>query len=503
MFLLVTQQTLRLVVISKQELHHKKPALCRLFAFSWRVFLLLSSVLLASCGDSDTLAEQRLAGGLATFGTSHLVRFDMPVTSLSAQQKSDFYAGRALAHQPWVTAPASTSARDGLGPLFNARSCLGCHIEGGRGTLPTDDSEPVFTAFVRLSIPGESIESGSVPEPTYGHQVQTQATGLKSQLGLPTGPGDLRAEADLRVIWEETPFKYPDNTVVTLGRPRIDLRDIAYGPMHPETLFSLRQAPAMFGVGLIEAIRQSDIDRLADPEDLNQDGISGRVNQVWSVSDGAVSYGRFGWKANRPDIETTVAAAFADDIGISNTLFPVQPCTEAQPLCLKQPTGNNQDGVELPDDLLTLTVEFLRHTGVPAARLSKDHEAGEQLFHSIGCQQCHQPSFVTSDDASAVHLAGQKIWPYSDLLLHDMGNGLADNRPDYAASGHEWRTAPLWGIGLQKNTGKTLSLLHDGRARSVEEAIIWHGGEALRSRNAFVELDKQDRQQLINFVEAL
>ena len=481
----------------------KKPAFRRLFALAAGVSGLVSLGLCGACDNSKTLHQQIATGGESTYVTSHLTRFDLPAPALNDAQKADFYAGRALAHQPWVKAPTSTTARDGLGPLFNARSCLGCHIEGGRGTLPDDNSEAVFTAFVRLSIPGEEQKLGSVPEPGYGQQIQTQATGLMSQLGLPPGPDDLKPEADLRINWQYHSHTYPDGRVVELREPELDLRQLSYGELHPDTLFSLRQAPGMFGTGLIAAIKQADIDALADPADENRDGISGRVNQVWSVSEQATVPGRFGWKANRPDLEVTVAAAFADDIGISNPLFPVQPCTSVQSLCQQQPNGNNADGFEIPEDLLHLVVEFLRHTGTPAARLTEDLNAGQEAFNIAGCQQCHQPSFITAENAPAAHLANQRIWPYSDFLLHDMGPLLADERPDFQATGSEWRTAPLWGIGLQKTVGADLSLLHDGRARSVEEAILWHGGEAAKARALFEAMSADTRRQLIAFVEAL
>lgn len=482
---------------------NKKPALRRLFALAAASSGLAALTLLVGCNDSNTLDQQILAGGVATYSTTHLTRFDLPAPTLTDGEKADFYAGRALAHQPWVKAPTSTTARDGLGPLFNARSCLGCHIEGGRGTLPADDTEAVFTAFVRLSIPGEEPQLGSVPEPTYGQQIQTQATGLMAQLGLPPGPDDLKPEADLRIDWQYHSHTYPDGSVVELRKPQLDLRQFSDGALHPDVLFSLRQAPGMFGTGLIAAIKQADIDALADPSDTNKDGISGRVNQVWSASEQATVPGRFGWKANRPDLEVTVAAAFADDIGISNPLFPSQPCTPAQLLCQQQPNGNNSDGFEIPADLLELVVEFLRHTGAPAARLTEKHNAGQMAFNLAGCQQCHQPSFTTSENAPASHLAGQRIWPYSDFLLHDMGPLLADERPDFKATGFEWRTAPLWGIGLQKTVGADLSLLHDGRARTVEEAILWHGGEAAKARALFEAMSADTRRQLIAFVEAL
>jgi CxxC motif-containing protein (DUF1111 family) len=463
---------------------------------------------LQGCSDNSAQAlidikEQVNAGGIASVGYQPFARFDLPAPTLTNENKSLFYAGRALAHQPWVKAPTSTTARDGLGPIFNARSCLGCHLSGGRGRMPEDESDGLFTAFVRLSVPGNNLHTGVTPEPSYGDQLQTQSVGLFSQLGLTIPEGELAPEADVRVRWHYDNIRLADGGTVERRRPELLITQLSDGPLHPESLTSLRNAPGMFGMGLIAAIPQTDIDGLADPLDANNDGISGRRNQVWNPVTQTTEPGRFGWKANRPDLPTIIASAFAGDIGITNPIFPNQPCSSIQVSCQQQPNGNDKDGFELPHDLLELTVNFVRDTAVPKARVNEHHIEGRDAFISVGCQHCHQPSFTTQAMAGLPHLSEQKIWPYSDFLLHDMGEELADDRTDFLASGREWRTAPLWGIGLQRKVAQRLSLLHDGRARSVEEAILWHGGEAQSAKEKYMALPQVLRRELVIFVEAL
>lgn len=449
--------------------------------------------------------RELLPAGNASISASPFASFDKPVANLPTAQKPDFYAGRALAAQPWVKAPTITDARDGLGPLFNARSCLACHKKGGKGDMPTDDSEPLFSAFVRLSIPGEHPQLGSVPEPSYGEQLQGQSISLLSQMAQHPNGRDrqdtLPAEAQVYIQWQEQAFSYPDGSRVSLRSPQLDIRQPGYGEFHPQTRFSLRLAPTIIGMGLIEQIRQSDIDALADPQDLNGDGISGRINSVWNPYTEKTEPGRFGLKANRPDLLTTVAAAFAGDIGISNPLFPAQPCTDLQSTCNAEPDGNNTDGFELPQDLLELVVHYNRNLGVPVRTMPADNE-GRTLFYETGCAACHQPSYVTTDQGPE-HLSGQTIWPFSDFLLHDMGPGLADNRHDFDASGSEWRTAPLWGVGQYKAVNGHAFYLHDGRARSIEEAILWHGGEAKAAKDRFTKLPSDGRESLLTYVSSL
>ncbi|HEY8277019.1 MAG TPA: di-heme oxidoredictase family protein [Methyloceanibacter sp.] len=428
--------------------------------------------------------------------------------NLDFKRELDFKIGNAIFRKNWVSAPSSTDASDGLGPLFNSRACQACHLKDGRGHPPLSPGVPddSHSMLVRLSVPAatedekgklEAHSVNSLPEPTYGGQLQDLSIqGLKS-------------EGRLETTYEEIPQALADGEVVNLRKPSYKIVDPGYGPMRPDTMISPRVAPQMIGLGLLEAVPEDQIRALADPDDTNNDGISGKPNQVWSREGAKVALGRFGWKAGVPTIRQQTAEAAAGDIGLSTTLmpFPSGDCTDAEKECMNAPNGNSSayQNVELGDELFNLVVFYSHNLAVPARRNADDKEVleGKELFHMAGCAKCHQPSFVTGELKGQPHLSNQKIWPYTDMLLHEMGEGLADNRPEGAASGTEWRTAPLWGVGLtEKVNGHTL-FLHDGRARNIKEAILWHGGEAETSRDAFAKLSKEDRERLIAFVNSL
>jgi CxxC motif-containing protein (DUF1111 family) len=477
-----------------------------------------STMLLIANGCSNSSApalssSESLPGGEASVSSKPFASLQLPAGNLPQALHPDFHAGKALAHQPWVRAPTITTARDGLGPLYNARSCLFCHINGGRSQMPEHPNRELIGPFVRISLPGKDKIQGVVPEPVYGDQLQTQSVALSHQLRqvsqlkkVSLNTEEVEPEATISIDWQQSTFTYPDQTEVDLRKPKPRISKLAYGELNRNTLFSLRNAPPIHGTGLLELIPQSAIDKLADPQDNNGDGISGRVNQVWDFEQAKTVPGRFGLKANRANnLRIVTAAAFTGDVGITNPLFPQQPCTEAQTRCLKTANGNGEEGVELPANLLDLVTDFLRNIGVPK-RSNWNSEpvlAGRELFFQAGCQQCHHADYTTGESSRMPHLTRQKIWPYTDLLLHDMGPGLADDRPDYQASGSEWRTPPLWGVGLREAVNGSNNLLHDGRARTVEEAILWHGGEAEQVRQHFVNLNMDQRQLLIEFVESL
>jgi CxxC motif-containing protein (DUF1111 family) len=267
-------------------------------------------------------------------------------------------------------------------------------------------------------------------------------------------------------------------------------------------------APAMIGLGLIEAIPDEDLEALADPEDENGDGISGKAQRTRDLS-GQPAIGRFGWKAEQATIEAQSAHAFLGDIGISTPVLPANSgdCTVLQPDCMAATSGEQArlGPSEAPDPVLSLVTFYSRHLAVPARRKSgsPDVLAGKRAFYQSGCIACHQPKFVTSKNGAEKALRYQLIWPYSDFLLHDMGEGLADGQVVGLATGNEWRTPPLWGIGLTKVVSGAAFYLHDGRARSLEEAILWHGGEAAPARHAFANLQADDRAKLIRFLESL
>ena len=457
------------------------------------------------------LDSEAFPGGTTSVSIKPFASYMHPAKNLAQEQVLKFHAGKALAHQPWVKAPTATIARDGLGPLYNARTCLACHVNGGRGRMPDNGESMLFHAFVRISLPGTDEQLGVVPEPTYGDQIQSQSIALYHQLRHKMDAdnrkeSDVAPEAYVYVDWQQTNFVYPDGEEISLRYPQLRIENLGYGELHANTLMGVRNAPPIHGMGLLELIDQRDIDMQADPEDKDNDGISGRVNHVWDPVSEMIVAGRFGLKANRPNnVAVVTAAAFANDVGITNPIFPQQPCSKVQDRCNASITGNNEAGVELSDKMLQSVADFTRNLGVP--RRYKVHREenmqGRKLFYEVGCQGCHIPSYVTQSSADMPHLAQQTIWPYTDLLLHDMGPDLADGRPDFIATGSEWRTPPLWGIAINKEVNGHQNFLHDGRARSVEEAVLWHGGEAEPVKQRFIGLNKMQRELMLKFVESL
>lgn len=450
-------------------------------------------------------ADSKFPGGEGSVSIKPFPSFMLPATNLNTEATTDFHAGKALAHQPWVKAPSSTTARDGLGPLYNARTCLACHINGGRGLLPVDNKTRLTQGIVRLSIPGENRELGVVPEPNYGDQLQSQSVALSHQLGLSEYlKNDVLPEANVFIEWREQVFVYHEGNEVMLRKPELRFENLGYGDFHPETLMSLRNAPALHGVGLLEQIPVTELHQNVKSQ-RNSNHISGRINMVWNPEKKALQTGILGWKANKPNVKVQTAAAFQADVGITNELFSEQPCEAQQTKCLSQAHGMDESGVELNNKLLDLVSHFTRNIGVPVARNQSSTAivSGKKLFKDAQCTVCHRPSYTTQHSERFPALSNQVIWPYTDLLLHDMGEELADNRPDFLATGREWRTPPLWGIGLSQQVNGSSLLLHDGRARTVEEAILWHGGEAEQSKRFFINLEPQERMNLIKFVESL
>ena len=458
---------------------------------------------------TDFSASERYEGlpaGAATVrvrGTADA--FSQPSGNMSFEGELDFKVGNGLFRKNWVSSPASTQASDGLGPLFNARSCQGCHIKDGRGHPPDGLGEDSGALILRVSIPSTEEEGAepiwdylaSRPEPTYGSQIQTRS--VAGQV----------AEATLAITYEDVEVRLSDGQSAFLRRPTYELQDLAYGLLHPDTMLSPRIAPQMIGLGLLEAVPASDILAHADEDDADADGISGRPNMILSPEFGELMLGRFGHKAGTATIREQSAAAFAGDMGLSTSLNAAAfgECTNAQLACRSAPDGGDAShgGLEVDNESLDLVAFYARNLGVPARRDEGDPEVlrGKQIFHESGCPACHQPSFVTHRLEDRPEQSFQLIWPYTDLLLHDMGDGLADHRPEGQAGGTEWRTAPLWGIGLTEQVSGRATFLHDGRARSLLEAILWHGGEAQASRDKVVAMPSSDREALIRFLESL
>ncbi|MFJ4142230.1 di-heme oxidoredictase family protein [Pseudomonas sp. NPDC089734] len=466
--------------------------------------VLLSTLALIACDDAPrfTQAEpgEALSGGSTTVQKSDQNAFSLPSANLSPVRRLDFSVGNSFFRNPWVIAPSTTTARDGLGPLFNTNACQNCHIKDGRGHPPEPGDSNAVSMLVRLSIPdnpayAEVIQrNGVVPEPTYGGQLQDMSI-----------PG-VAPEGKVRVEYDPLTLRFRDGMTVELRQPTLRITQLGYGPMHPDTHASARIAPPMIGLGLLEAIPEAALLANADPDDKNGDGISGRANWVWDDARQKVVMGRFGWKAGQPTLNQQNVHAFSGDMGLTTSLKTADDCTSSQTDCLEAPNGNGPNGEpEVSDNILRLVEFYTRNLGVPARRNVNDPQVleGKNLFFKAGCQQCHTPQFTTRADAAEPELANQVIRPYTDLLLHDMGEGLADNRTEFQATGREWRTPPLWGLGLTEAVSGHTQLLHDGRARNVMEAILWHGGEAQAAQRQVLAFDAEQRAALLAFLNSL
>ncbi len=449
--------------------------------------------------------EEMPAGAATVRSRKNADAFSQPSNNMGFDRELDFKVGNGLFRKIWVSSPSSTLASDGLGPLYNARGCQNCHIKDGRGNVPEGPEDNAVSLFLRVSIPSDVEGAKSeivdyietLPDPNYGSQLQDFATAGHT------------AEYRLLVTYEEQPIALNDGETASLRVPTYSAENLGYGPLAEGAMLSPRLTPQMIGLGLIEAIPVADILANVDENDVDNDGISGRANIVWSKEFDQPMLGRFGLKAGMPTIREQSAAAFAGDIGISTPLFPegFGDCTALQIDCRSAPDGGDdvQGGFEVDQTGLDLIAFYARNLAVPARRSISDPEVlrGKEMFYEIGCTSCHTPKYVTHRLEDQPEQSFQLIWPYSDFLLHDMGEGLADNRPEARATGTEWRTAPLWGIGLTSQVSGATNYLHDGRARTLLEAILWHGGEAENQQRAVIELPSEDRDALIAYLESL
>ncbi|QAY89553.1 di-heme oxidoredictase family protein [Pseudomonas sp. ACM7] len=469
-----------------------------------RLSALFLALGLSACDDAPrfTQAEpgEARSGGSATVRKTDQNSFSLPSANLPPSRRVDFSVGNSFFRNPWVIAPSTTTARDGLGPLFNTNACQGCHIKDGRGHPPTPDAQNAVSMLVRLSIPDTPAyanvikQLGVVPEPVYGGQFQDMSV-----------PGVV-PEGKVRVDYTPVPIRFKDGTEVELRKPTLQITQLGYGPMHPDTRFSARVAPPMIGLGLLEAIPDEAILANAEAQAKDKNGIAGRPNRVWDDAQQKTVLGRFGWKAGQPNLNQQNVHAFSGDMGLTTSLRPVDDCTDAQTACKQAPNGNGPDGEpEVSDNILRLVLFYSRNLAVPARRNVSVPEvlAGKTLFFQAGCQSCHTPKYTTAANAAEPELANQVIRPYSDLLLHDMGDGLADNRSEFQASGRDWRTPPLWGIGLTQAVSGHTQFLHDGRARNLLEAVLWHGGEATAAQQQVLSFNAEQRAALLAFLNSL
>jgi CxxC motif-containing protein (DUF1111 family) len=445
--------------------------------------------------------SDELPGGRTTVWATGQQAFSFPAANLSNEERTRFAIGNSFFRRNWVEAPASTTARDGLGPHFLARSCAACHLHDGRGEPPpwtrgVSDREPL-ALLLRVSVPGTDDHGGPKPHPVYGDQLNTSAvTGVKP-------------EARVRMRWDRIGGRFADGTPYTLHRPVYLIDRLGYGPLGPDTMVSPRIAAQLIGVGLLEAIADDDILANAAAQAAQPGPVKGQVNRVWDAVAQAQRIGRFGWKANVATLAHQTAGAFHGDLGITSATFPAQTCTPAQKDCAAAPSGADASGVEIDARVLDDVVFYQATLAPPARRRASDPQVlrGQALFAQAQCAVCHRPSYRTAEGPfprlTSPALTGRTIWPYTDLLLHDMGEALADGRPDHRASGRQWKTPPLWGIGLLREVNGHTRLLHDGRADGVLEAILWHGGEADASRQAVLQFSEADRAALVSFVESL
>lgn len=417
--------------------------------------------------------------------------FGQPLAGMPEVMREAFFRGRSLFRQNWVIAPAGDDQVDGLGPLHNRISCISCHVANGKGHAPNGPGEKASFLLVRLSVAGTDARGGPLPHPVYGDQFNEDA--------IPGVP----PEGRVQIRWRERKVMLADGESVRLRSPQISLRDLAYGPLG-KVQTSARIGPAVFGQGLLDAVPASALEKLAAETQAN--GVRGKLNQVYDAASAGMLPGRFGLKANRSTLRDQIAGAMHGDLGITSSLFPQENCMPTQHQCRQAPSGKAADeAAELSRQQLDELETYLAFLAPPLARQSgaPEVEHGRRLFKDMGCAACHRPQLPLGKHALLGDLRGQSIAPYTDLLVHDLGPELADQRPDFKANGREWRTPPLWGAGLLKQMNARVGYLHDGRARNVQEAILWHGGTALPARETYRKAPRDQRKALLSFIDTL
>ncbi|HSP84343.1 MAG TPA: di-heme oxidoredictase family protein [Psychrobacter sp.] len=445
--------------------------------------------------------------------------YSKPSSNITASRKGSFFIGNAFFRQPWVIAPASTDSRDGLGALFNVAACQSCHVKDGRGHAPMNADDDADSLLIRLAMPATTDEQRQqlkdsliekVAHPMYGGQLQDR--GIQ---GVP-------AEARIAVQWTDKPVTFADGHVETLRAPTFNLTNPGYGAFDEELMVSPRVALPMIGLGLLEQIPDADIKKQAASNHKNNNDIKGKFNWVMDPQTGKVALGRFGWKAGQTKLITQNQSAFNEDMGLTSNIRPNESCMPTQLVCIKATTGADEQGngkppVEVNDEVAKFVEFYTRNLAVPHRRNADDKLvlAGKKRFYDMGCQSCHTPRYQlpkTADDHLEQH--GQVIYPYTDMLLHDMGDDLADRtiagklppknlQVEFLANSYEWRTPALWGVGLAQTVDPQATFLHDGRARTLMEAVLWHGGEAKKQQQKVLTLDKQGRAELNAFLQSL
>lgn len=455
-------------------------------------FCALSLAPLAFCAQAQTPAGGAFSATIVP-GAEHEAFQQIAWKKIPANLRDSILQGRSLTRQTWVISPTLERDIGGLGPTYNRPSCVSCHPGNGRGEAPALASDAMRGMLVRLSIPGKDAHGGPKPEPNYGDQL--------NELGVPGVPG----EGEAFLEWQTRKERLADGQEVELRWPKIGFRNLGHGPLHKKLMTSVRIAPPIYGLGLLEAVPEADILAIAKTQKAAGDGVAGQPNRVWDAGHQREVFGRFGWKANQPTTRQQIAGALAGDMGVTSDISPEPNCPPAQSACAAVKAKMGEKHPEITTANLDNMALYHFALAVPDARRQDDPKviAGGTQFSVAGCAVCHRPELRTGPFPGLPALSGQTIHPYTDLLLHDMGSELADGRPDYRASGRQWRTPPLWGIGLVEAVNGKLALLHDGRARNFLEAILWHGGEAEKAKEAVRRMSASEREALLEFLKAL
>lgn len=459
----------------------KKEALY--FVVLFAAFILIIGACRKAVPWDESEYDERLSGGAQTVFTEGVGAFSEAFPTLSGERAEFHDLGDAHFEVTFVSSPAPNFP--GLGTIYNNNSCFNCHINDGRGK-PILNNEPLSSMLLRVSVQGSGAHGSPLNAPGFGGQLQD-----KSVFGH-------QPEAGVEVTWTESVFHFNDGDSVVLRKPQWHFVN-PYISLPPGWLYSARIAPPVHGLGLLEQVDENTLLSFADEMDADGDGISGKANYVWDEKRKKLMIGRFGWKCEAATLDQQVAGAYNEDMGITSSILPVE-----------NSVGQVQydqiaDEPEVADSLLNAVIFYVKTLAVPARRKVTDATVmkGKQIFYDAKCASCHKPNMFTKTDVTFPEASNQYIHPYTDLLLHDMGPELSDNRPAFLATGNEWRTPPLWGIGLTQVVNGHSFFLHDGRARNLMEAVLWHGGEAQQSVNYVKNLSKSDRDALLAFLKSL
>ncbi len=456
------------------------------------ISLIIPITVYAENSEPNNTLERINSGGQLTVQGDHSRVLLSNIETLTDEQNSKRRRGHAFFNTLFISGESEVPKREGLGPLFNGASCEVCHNRLGRGRMPLlSDTQPSSLVFQLSSL--SHRKQWQDFHPVYGKNFNPFAT--------PNVPDEGRIKISHTVIKGQ----YVDGSSWQLLKPEYQFIQLNYGPFEHDsiikTAFSPRLGQSLIGMGLLEAISDEAILKNEDPNDLDQDGISGRAHRIQKNDTSVI--GRFGWKATQAKLINQITDALSNEQGIKTRYQPHHNCTSFQQKCIESDALSN--AIELIDEDLTSLVFFTQTIPVPERRNSDHFDViqGQRIFNSISCQKCHVDHYITSYIEDMPVLSEQAIYPYTDLLLHDMGEALSDNRPVGNASAREWRTPPLWGIGLNNIISGDESYLHDGRAKTLEQAILWHGGEAETAKNKFTSLTKTQRDQLIAFLKSL